>query len=108
MLREVIKEHHAAEPHHPEFEIYNQFTEITSLDILETAVDRLSRNLQFNDGEFNSDQIRLYEPAFVKNHETRICLYRILSEFLKPIVKETWDEMVQVAVQELVQKIKIK
>ena len=45
MLKEVVKQHHAAESHHSEFELYNKITEITSLDILETAVDRLSCNL---------------------------------------------------------------
>ena len=90
LLKEIIREHHQAETHHPEFEIYNPDKEICWLDILEMAVDRLSRNLQANEGQFNADQIRRYEPNFVKHHDVRIALYRTLVPHLKPLVKDRW------------------
>ena len=90
---EEISRHFKAEPHHPEYEKQNKTSKIREEDIIETAVDRLSRNLQFNEGTYNTDQLTKYEPKFVRDIKNRITLYKAYIEALKPSVLETWKEL---------------
>ncbi len=63
MTAEEIQNHYRQESHHPEWETqHNQ--ECSSVDILEMAIDRLSRNLQRNDGNLNEEQMLQYLPQF--------------------------------------------
>ena len=73
-----LDRHFTLEPHHPEYEKLNAHKglRIKDRDIAEMAIDRLSRNLQFNSGKYNQEQIEKYEPRFLFDHERRIELYR--------------------------------
>ena len=63
LTAEEFRNHYRQEAHHPEWEAeHNQ--ECTQMDILEMAVDRLSRNLQRNDGRLNNQQMMQYLPNF--------------------------------------------
>jgi len=90
-LDKIISEHHKSERHHPEFEKLNN-EPLGEKDILEMAVDRLSRNLQFNRGKYNEEQLIKFEPRFESNQEKNITIYRAYINSLKPIVEETWRE----------------
>jgi len=91
-LDKIISEHHKSERHHPEFEKLNNKPP-GEKDILEMVVDRLSRNLQFNQGKYNEEQLIKFEPIFESNQEKNIAIYRAYIDSLKPIVEETWREM---------------
>ncbi len=58
-----FRNHYRQEAHHPEWETENG-VECGEMDILEMAIDRLSRNLQRNDGKFDWKQMREYLPRF--------------------------------------------
>ncbi len=58
-----ILNHHRQESHHPEWETHHN-RECTRMDILEMAIDRLSRNVQRNDGNLNEKQMFQYLPIF--------------------------------------------
>ena len=62
-FKEAVNEHYALEPHHPEHEKVAG-KECTAYDIVEMAVDRLSRNLQFNNGTYNREQMEKFAPVF--------------------------------------------
>lgn len=91
-LDKIISEHHRSERHHPEFEKLNN-QPLVDKDILEMAVDRLSRNLQFNQGRYNEEQLIKFEPKFESNHENNITLYKAYISSLKSPVEETWREV---------------
>lgn len=91
-LDEIISEHQKSERHHPEFEKLNN-EPLGEKDILEMVVDRLSRNLQFNQGKYNEEQLLKFEPRFESNHEKNITIYRAYINSLKRIVEETWREV---------------
>ena len=61
-----IDRHLRTEKHHPEFEFQDHITEpaLTNDDILEMAIDRLSRCYQFNEGTLKFDQILKFKPVF--------------------------------------------
>lgn len=61
-----IQRHLSLESHHPQYEFQDRFTEpiLKADDILETAIDRISRNIQFNQGEFNREQFVKFLPEF--------------------------------------------
>ena len=65
-----IQRHYLLEPHHPEFESANG-RECNIDDILEMAVDRLSRNVQVNNGSINMDQMMKFLPQFPLGDNTR-------------------------------------
>jgi hypothetical protein len=93
ILKSVIAQHHKAERHHPEYEKYNPKKELGNDDIMEMAVDRLSRNLQANQGEFNNQNIEQYMPSFPKNHKKKIEIYKEYVKALQPMVKATFQEL---------------
>lgn len=84
-------EHWQTEKHHPEYENTNS-EKITESDIIEMCVDRLSRNLQYNEGDFNISQLDFYEPKFLYDHISRIHFYKENLETLKPIILKLWKK----------------
>lgn len=62
----VIAQHLASEKHHPEYENKEWIKSpvLDDVDIMEMAIDRISRNLQFNNGVFNPEQFQKFMPAF--------------------------------------------
>lgn len=95
VLDKIISDHHKTERHHPEFEKLNN-EPLGEKDILEMVVDRLSRNLQFNQGRYNESQLIKFDPTFESNHENNINLYKTYINSLKTTVQETWREMKKV------------
>ena len=65
LLDEELKRHYTLEAHHPEFELYNE-RECSELDIIEMAIDRLSRNAQFGNSHIDLDVMKKYLPTFPK------------------------------------------
>ena len=87
-----VKLHYSRERHHPEFEEHNPGAPLLDdNDVMEMAVDRMSRNLQMNGGSYNMQQMRGYEPRFHSNHERNVQLFREYVRDLAPTVK-TWYE----------------
>ena len=92
LLKEVINQHYHQEAHHPEYEEVPGQT-IKDADIMEMAVDRLSRNLQFNGGQYNKQQWRTFEPDFLSDHKTKLRKYKEYRDCVAPIVEETWKNL---------------
>lgn len=84
-----IEDHFTKEPHHPEHEILTG-NDLKDQDILEMAVDRMSRNLQFNNGEYNEENMEKFCPLFHKKQEERTQLYKKYITEYKNLVKETF------------------
>ena len=61
ILQQEVERHFEQEDHHPESMDYTHKL-MTSEQILEMAVDRLSRNLQFNEGKVDLEQMLNFEP----------------------------------------------
>ena len=95
LLQAELDRHFTLEPHHPEYEKLNAHKglRIRDRDIAEMALDRLSRNLQFNDGKYNDSQIEKYEPCFLFDNDRRIKLYRKHIKDFKPVVLSIWNNM---------------
>lgn len=87
-----IEDHYRKEAHHPEHESLTG-KELKKTDIMETAVDRMSRNLQFNKGVYNEDQLEQYCPLFHKNQEERTELYKKYTELYKNLVRKLFQKM---------------
>jgi hypothetical protein len=92
VIQKFVKEHTQAEAHHPEYEEVED-NKITVSDIIETVVDRLSRNLQFNGGKYNKEEWGKYEPKYLRDPETRLRLYRLYQENLADQVEKIWNEL---------------
>ena len=92
-LQEIIKEHYRQEAHHPEYESLNPQSSIGDSDIMEMSIDRLSRNLQKNGGEYNPSQLIKFSPKFEKNHKARSTLYYSYISSLQPLVKQIWWDL---------------
>lgn len=95
ILQQTLISHYSREKHHPEYEIYNKNDPITSKDIMETAIDRLSRNLQFNGGDFNDKDMEKFIPQFITNQASRTSIYLDFVRAMKPLVKEEWERIVK-------------
>ena len=95
LLQAELDRHFTLEPHHPEYEKLNAHKglRIRDRDIAEMALDRLSRNLQFNNGNYNNSQIEKYEPQFLFDNKRRIELYRKYVKDFKPVVLSIWNDM---------------
>lgn len=91
-VNEYHEQHWTKEPHHPEYEKIKGNI-IHDTDIIETVVDRLSRNLQFNRGKYNQGQLKKYEPQYLRNNAHRLTLYKAYQDGLSPMVRETWQKM---------------
>ncbi len=75
LVQEEFENHYTSEAHHPEWEKMHQ-RECSTQDILEMAIDRLSRNLQRNDGQLNTKQMEQYLPQFpLGNNEEKQTKY---------------------------------
>lgn len=105
LLQSELDYHLGSEKHHPEYERINHTLveknpawRITSQDIAEMAVDRLSRNLAFNRGVYNDSDIKKFEPKFVYENERRLTNYYDFVRKFKPIVKRVWDSMFRVPI----------
>jgi len=106
LLEKEIEFHYELEAHHIEHMDYSKRL-MTDREIREMAVDRLSRNLQFNNGEINLDQMIQFEPKFRHcpvadcqddTHPTTMCQhekhlinrYKNFVEEYKDIVTDQW------------------
>ena len=94
VFTKVVQEHYLLEPHHPEHEGLPGCQQCTTQDIMEMAVDRLSRNLQKNQGEYNWQQMGKYEPVFTYDVERKLELYRKSTKEYAEITEQIWKEMV--------------
>lgn len=90
-IAQYTKEHWKCESHHPEYEAFHP-EKVTEMDIIEMCIDRLARNLQFNEGRYNDLQLKVHEPQFTCDQEIRIKIYNERMENLKPIVNKMWKE----------------
>jgi len=57
--------HYLLEPHHEAYETLHD-TECSEEDLIEMAIDRMSRNIQANNGEVDLESMREFTPKFVK------------------------------------------
>ena len=92
LLTETINQHLHQEAHHPQYEEVPGQT-IQDVDILEMVVDRLSRNLQFNNGKYNKEQWPNFDPVFLKDHKTKLKKYKDYRDCLATIVEQTWKNL---------------
>jgi len=102
LTQREIDRHLSLERHHPECENQEHITEplLTEDDILEMAIDRISRNFQFNNGEFNREQFMKYMPTFRNFKEPgepdveRIDLYKsFVNEKNLSVVKRHYNRL---------------
>jgi len=90
--REFIR-HYSTEAHHPEFEKYSD-RECTNIDILEMAIDRLARNLQFGNGIVDMDVLRKYMPVFpLGNNTEKQMTFMKHAEKYRAVVQAAFHEM---------------
>ena len=92
-FQSVVQDHYRQEAHHPEHETFPGNPECSDTDILEMAIDRLSRELQFNQGEYNWENMKRFEPSFTYDTERKLNLYRERSKENASLCKEIWDSM---------------
>ena len=91
LLTDTIEQHYQQEAHHPQYENYGKM--VGDDDIMEMAVDRLSRNLQFNGGQYNKTQWASFEPIFTTNHKDKLKKYKNYRDSLAPLVLEAWTKL---------------
>ncbi len=90
MTADEILNHYRQESHHPEWETQHN-RECSPVDILEMAIDRLSRNLQRNDGNLNEQQMLQYLPQFpLGDNKTKQELYWKYVEQYKDMVQNAY------------------
>ena len=65
-----LDRHYSKEPHHPEHEDRTG-NECKEWDIFEMAIDRLARNVQFNHGEIQWNQMLKFLPTFYLGDTTK-------------------------------------
>ena len=85
-----VNRHYQLEAHHPENEALTG-RHVTEYDVMETAADRLSRNLQKNDGQLNMDQMTRFEPKFASRQEENLKVYWRYVHELFDLVRSTFD-----------------
>ena len=93
VFEEEVEFHYQKEPHHAQYEKLNPGACLSNEDIAEMAMDQLSRNLQFNGGEYNLELLGKYSPHFFRDHEIRIVMFRNYVEEFKDSVQKIWWEM---------------
>ena len=91
-FKEAVAEHYRLEPHHPEHEKVTG-NECTADNIVEMAVDRLSRNLQFNNAEYSRDQMEKFAPVFQKAQDLKLEMYWKAVEQHGELARKLWLEM---------------
>lgn len=83
-----IERHYKLEAHHPEWENYND-GECCEADIIEMAVDRLARCVQFGDGTVCMNNMMKYLPKFPKgNQQVKLDIFMKGCEQYKIIVEK--------------------
>ncbi len=85
----TVRAHHAAEPHHPEWESVHH-RECDDDAIVEMAVDRTSRNLFKNSGDYNEIQMRDYTPTFTFNNAKKGVRYWRAVEKILPVARHEY------------------
>lgn len=93
-FKEAVDDHYRMEPHHPEHEKVAGI-ECTAADIIEMAVDRLSRNLQFNNAQYNREQMEMFAPVFPVARDWKLKTYWEAVEQHGKLAKKLWIEMMQ-------------
>ena len=108
LARYEVDRHYTLEPHHPEYE-EKTGKECSETHILEMAVDRLARNVQFNEGKVDMDKMIKFMPkfhlgdiakknslylSFVERYAQDVSRFAIDMYFKKPIVCEAMDNIV--------------
>ena len=63
-IKDILDDHYRQEDHHPGHSLFSE-KPISDAGIHEMAVDRLSRNLQFNGGEINKGQMEQFQPKYL-------------------------------------------
>lgn len=85
---EEIQRHYMLEPHHPEWENYHD-AECSETDIIEMAVDRLARCVQFGDGMVYMSNMMKFLPKFPKgNQQAKVDLFLQSCEQYKNVVEK--------------------
>lgn len=106
IVRSEIERHFELEDHHPENVDYSK-THMTETAISEMAIDRLSRNLQFNQGTYRMEQMRNYEPKFrncpecgprsrscpCQHEEEMLAIYWAKVEAYKDRIADRWEKL---------------
>lgn len=94
LLKVLQNDHWTSEPHHEEYEYLGG--KITDLDVIECMIDRLSRNLQFNKGDYNRKDLEKYRPKYISKQEHRMRIYDYYMDKFSKTVKEIWQDMKRV------------
>lgn len=96
VMDDVIGDHVAAEPHH---EAYFERTKGVPSDdnVLEMALDRLARNQQKNDGEYNWEQMERFLPKWPRHladmEEVLMQKYKDYCRQHSSLVQRTWQQV---------------
>ena len=102
MVKMELDRHYTLEPHHPEYEKLTG-KECQEQDILEMAVDRLSRNVQFNHGNVDVERMKKFLPTFFlgdtkKKEDMYVEFVSLFSKTVSQCAKEMYfkkEEVVQ-------------
>ena len=94
MVKMELDRHYTLEPHHPQYEELTG-TECQEQDILEMAVDRLARNVQFNHGNVDMERMKKFLPTFFlgdtkKKGEIYMEFVSLFSETVSQCAKEMY------------------
>ena len=100
MVQIELDRHYTLEPHHPEYEKLTG-KECQEQDILEMAVDRLSRNVQFNHGNVDVERMKKFLPTFFlgdtkMKEEMYIEFVSLFSKTVSQCAKEMYFKMKEV------------
>jgi hypothetical protein len=91
-LEDFQRKHWEEESHHPEYQNLHP-DEITDKHIMETCVNKLARNLQFNHGNYNENTLADSQPNYEgEDAEIRINIYNSKLETIKQDIKKIWME----------------
>ena len=92
-FKTVVQDHYKVEAHHPEHENFPENPDCSDADILDMSVDRLSRNLQFNNSEYNWEQFNKFDPVFPRDGRRKLELYHKYTKEHAEITKKVYLEM---------------
>jgi hypothetical protein len=86
----VFRGHYRAERHHPEYELFVDGGECSLSDVTETAIDRISRNYQFSDGQGDWDTMMKFKPKWTRNTERNAKHYDAVVENNYEMIGKLW------------------
>ena len=90
--KEINRHYRMENGHHPEKALFCPGFKFDAESLLEMAIDRASRSLQFSDrGEIEDESMKFHEPKFQEDHEKLVGIYWELYQVIKKPTKETWD-----------------